>query len=299
LNQWHLYDDDDVFPNVVEGTGLAKYARMLLYEYVTEEVYESFVNSTETVVKKWDCFVAKVHKIAELIYFLQKSENDFSGGFTKFKENIREAIEVECFNNKDHSQFFSNETGEINVYGHNAAHALTEACLDGYKGDGDWKGFLLEDSEEFFGIVKQACVGAGGFPVEKSDWVDFFSEKVYPDLLKDVFSKHHEEQNKYFQDDVILKILEKAHQTEKGLVIEHERNETEITEEVTIGDNEKALDVSDTNIFEEGHEATPTPIVPEKYYFKAVASSIMISSITGSKNKPPSQLVPANETVVE
>ena len=87
---------------------------MLLYEYVTEEVYESFVNSTETVVKKWDCFVAKAHKIAELIYFLQKSENDFSGGFTKFKQNIREAIEAECFNNKDHPQFFDNGTGEIN-----------------------------------------------------------------------------------------------------------------------------------------------------------------------------------------
>ena len=97
LNQWHLYDDDDVFPNVVEGTGLAKYARMLLYEYVTKEEYEAFVNSTETVVKKWDCFVAKVHKIAELIYFLQKSENDFSGGFTKFKENIRGLQELHSY----------------------------------------------------------------------------------------------------------------------------------------------------------------------------------------------------------
>ena len=281
MNQWHLYDDDDVFSNVFEGTGLAKYARMLLYEYVTEEVYESFLNSTETVVKKWDCFVAKVHKIAELIYFLQKSENDFSGGFTKFKENIREAIEVECFNNKDHSQFFSNETGEINVYGHNAAHALTEACLDGYKGDGDWKGFLLEDSEEFFGIVKQACVGAGGFPVEKSDWVDFFSEKVYPDLLKDVFSKHHEEQNKYFQDDVILKILEKAQQTEKGLVIEEGQG------------------FSDTNIFEEGKKATATTDVSEKDYFAIVATGITMSSKTASENNSPSQLVPTNETVVD
>jgi hypothetical protein len=191
LNQWHLYDDDDVFPNVVEGTGLAKYARMLLYEYVSKEDYESFVNSTETVVKKWDCFVAKAHKIAELMYFLQKSENDFLGGFTKFKENIREAIEAGCFNKKDHSQLFNNETGEINLYGHNVAHALTEACLDGYKEDGVWKGFLEEASEKFFGIVKQACVRAGSFPVEKSDWFDFFSEKVYPDLLKDVFSKGH------------------------------------------------------------------------------------------------------------
>ena len=281
LNQWHLYDDDDVFSNVFEGTGLAKYARMLLYEYVTEEVYESFLNSTETVVKKWDCFVAKVHKIAELIYFLQKSENDFLGGFKKFKENIREAIEAEYFNKKDHSQLFNNETGEINVYGHNVAHALTEACLDGYKGDGAWKGFLLEASEKFFGIVKQACVGAGGFPVEKSDWVDFFSEKVYPDLLKDVFSKHHEEQNKYFQDDVILKILEKAHQTEKVIVIEEGQG------------------FSDTNIFEEGKKATATTDVSEKDYFAIVATGITMSSKTASENKPPSQLVPANETVVE
>jgi hypothetical protein len=306
LNQWHLYDDDDVFPNVVEGTGLAKYARMLLYEYVSKEDYESFVNSTETVVKKWDCFVAKAHKIAELMYFLQKSENDFLGGFTKFKQNIREAIEVEYFNNKDHPQFFSNETGEINTYGHNAAHALTEACLDGYKGDGVWKGFLEEASEKFFGIVKQACVRAGSFPVEKSDWVDFFSEKVYPDLLKDVFSKEHEEQNKYIQFDVILEILEKAQQTEKEFVIEQgggvvdmETNKTEITEEGMIGDNEKALDVSGTKIGEEGNEATPTPVVPEKDYFTTVATDIMMSSIMASEKKPPSQLVSANETVVD
>jgi hypothetical protein len=215
------------------------------------------------------------------MYFLQKSENDFLGGFTKFKQNIREAIEVEYFNNKDHSQFFSNETGEINVYGHNAAHALTEACLDGYKGDGDWKGFLLEDSEEFFGIVKQACVGAGGFPVEKSDWVDFFSEKVYRDLLKDVFSKHHEEQNKYFQDDVILKILEKAQQTEKGLVIEEGQG------------------FSDTNIFEEGKKATATTDVSEKDYFAIVATGITMSSIRPSENNSPSQLVSTIETVVD
>ena len=299
MNQWHLYDDDDVFPNVVEGTGLAKYARMLLYEYVTEEVYESFLNSTETVVKKWDCFVAKVHKIAELIYFLQKSENDFLGGFTKFKQNIREAIEVEYLNKKDHPQFFSNETGEINTYGHNAAHALTEACLDGYKGDGVWKGFLEEASEKFFGIVKQACVRAGSFPVEKSDWVDFFSEKVYPDLLKDVFSKEHEEQNKYIQFDVILEILEKAQQTEKVIVIEQETTETVNTETVTIGNNEKGLDVSDTIIFEEGNEATATPVVPEIHYFTTVATDIMMSSIMASEKKPPSQLVSANETVVD
>jgi hypothetical protein len=289
LNQWHLYDDDDVFSNVFEGTGLAKYARMLLYEYVTEEVYESFLNSSETVVKKWDCFVAKVHKIAELIYFLQKSENDFLGGFTKFKENIREAIEAECFNKKDHSQLFSNETGEINLYGHNVAHALTEACLDGYKGDGAWKGFLLEASEKFFGIVKQACVGAGGVPVKKSDWVDFFSEKVYPDLLKDVFSKEHKEQNKYFQDDVILEILEKAQQTEKGLVIERgggvvvmEMNEKEITETVTRG--------GDTNTL----EATTTTDVSEKDYFAIVATGITMSLKTASENNSPSQLVPTN-----
>jgi len=306
LNQWHLYDDDDVFPNVVEGTGLAKYARMLLYEYVSKEDYESFVNSTETVVKKWDCFVAKAHKIAELMYFLQKSENDFLGGFTKFKQNIREAIEVEYLNKKDHPQFFSNETGEINTYGHNAAHALTEACLDGYKEDGVWKGFLEEASEKFFGIVKQACVRAGSFPVEKSDWVDFFSEKVYPDLLKDVFSKEHEEQNKYIQFDVILEILEKAQQTEKEFVIEQgggvvdmETNKTEITEEGMIGDNEKALDVSGTIIGEEGNEATPTPVVPEKDYFTTVATDIMMSSIMASEKKPPSQLVSANETVVD
>ena len=289
LNQWHLYDDDDVFPNVVEGTGLAKYARMLLYEYVSKEDYESFVNSTETVVKKWDCFVAKAHKIAELMYFLQKSENDFLGGFTKFKQNIREAIEVEYLNKKDHPQFFSNETGEINTYGHNAAHALTEACLDGYKEDGVWKGFLEEASEKFFGIVKQACVRAGSFPVEKSDWVDFFSEKVYPDLLKDVFSKEHEEQNKYIQFDVILEILEKAQQTEKEFVIEQgggvvdmETNKTEITEEGMIG--------SDTNTL----EATAIHNDSEKDYFAIFATAITMSSIPASENTPPSQLVPTN-----
>jgi hypothetical protein len=215
------------------------------------------------------------------MYFLQKSENDFLGGFTKFKQNIREAIEVEYLNKKDHPQFFSNETGEINTYGHNAAHALTEACLDGYKEDGVWKGFLEEASEKFFGIVKQACVRAGSFPVEKSDWVDFFSEKVYPDLLKDVFSKEHEEQNKYIQFDVILEILEKAQQTEKEFVIEEGQG------------------FSDTNIFEEGHEATATPVVTEKEYFAIVATGITMSSKTASENNSPSQLVPTNETVVD
>jgi hypothetical protein len=183
---------------------------------------------------------------------------------------------------------------------------LTEACLDGYKEDGVWKGFLEEASEKFFGIVKQACVRAGSFPVEKSDWVDFFSEKVYPDLLKDVFSKEHEEQNKYIQFDVILEILEKAQQTEKEFVIEQgggvvdmETNKTEITEEGTIGNIEEGPGCSDTIIGEEGNEATPTPVVPEKDYFTTVATDIMMSSIMASEKKPPSQLVSANETVVD
>ena len=281
MNQWHLYDDDDVFPNVVEGTGLAKYARMLLYEYVSKEDYESFVNSTETVVKKWDCFVAKAHKIAELMYFLQKSENDFLGGFTKFKQNIREAIEVEYLNKKDHPQFFSNETGEINTYGHNAAHALTEACLDGYKEDGVWKGFLEEASEKFFGIVKQACVRAGSFPVEKSDWVDFFSEKVYPDLLKDVFSKEHEEQNKYIQFDVILEILEKAQQTEKVIVIEEDQG------------------FNHMDIFEEGNKATANANVSEEDFFTTLATKITMSVNKTREDNSQTQVVPTIEIVVD
>jgi hypothetical protein len=96
-----------------------------------------------------------------------------------------------------------------------------------------------------------------------------------------VFSKEHEEQNKYIQFDVILEILEKAQQTEKELVIEEGQG------------------FSDTNIFEEGHEATATPVVTEKEYFAIVATGITMSSKTASENNSPSQLVPTNETVVD
>jgi hypothetical protein len=75
--------------------------------------------------------------------------------------------------------------------------------------------------------------------------------------------------------------LEKAQQTEKGLVIKEGQG------------------FSDTNIFEEGKKATATTDVSEKDYFSTLATQITMSSITPSENKPPSQLVPTNETVVD
>ena len=65
---------------------MAQHARLLLYEYCTKVEYESFLNSTDTVVSKWNRMVEKARVIAELINFLQKSVDGFTGGYQKFKE---------------------------------------------------------------------------------------------------------------------------------------------------------------------------------------------------------------------
>ena len=70
-NAWHLYDEEEYFTNVVEGTALAKYAYLLLYEYCTEAEYHSFINAKDTVLSKWETLVEKALNIVHLFYFLQ------------------------------------------------------------------------------------------------------------------------------------------------------------------------------------------------------------------------------------
>lgn len=51
---------------------MAQHARLLLYEYCTKVEYESFLNSTDTVVSKWNRMVEKARVITRNEFTINK-----------------------------------------------------------------------------------------------------------------------------------------------------------------------------------------------------------------------------------
>ena len=101
-NAWHLYDEHEYFVDVAEGTALAKYAYLLLYEYCTEAEYHSFINAKDTVLSKWETLVEKALKIVHLFYFLQYNGNYLVGGIGMLEKSVSDAFEIEFFSDQGH-----------------------------------------------------------------------------------------------------------------------------------------------------------------------------------------------------
>jgi len=153
--------------------------------------------------------VADARKIAELIYFLQKSEEGFTGGYLKFKENIGDAIESELLQEENYIHLCDPETRFVYDFGTNTKLILTEACLKGCSDKGDWNELSKDAFDGFAEIVKEICLEEG-VPEERKDWLSFFSEKIYPKLHPLVFDKELIDKDKYLEEGAILELLDKA-----------------------------------------------------------------------------------------
>ena len=214
-NAWHLYDEHEYFVDVAEGTGLAKYAYLLLYEYCTEVEYRSFINAKDTVLSKWETLVEKALKIVHLFYFLQYNGNYLVGGIGMLEKSVSDAFEIEFFSDQGH---LIGEEGEFNMYGLHTVRVLTGACLKGYNGEGPWKEFPETVFETFMGIVKDSCVVNAGGPPKETTWVAFFRKNVYPELSRGVLLKDHPDQDSYVKPSVVVDVMRKALQREEEIV---------------------------------------------------------------------------------
>jgi hypothetical protein len=238
---------------------MAQHARLLLYEYCTKEEYDSFLNSTDTVISKWNVMVAEARKIAELIYFLQKSEEGFTGGYLKFKENIGDAIESELLQEENYIHLCNPETRFVYDFGTNTKLILTEACLKGCSDNGDWNELSKDAFDGFAEIVKEICLEEG-VPEERKDWLSFFSEKIYPKLHPLVFEKELIDKDKYLEEGAILELLDKA--VERSRVPEETLPTTESGDnsdmEILIIDDDAANYHESGNANIEDHQSAPT-----------------------------------------
>jgi len=284
---------------------MAQHARLLLYEYCTKEEYDSFLNSSDTVVSKWNAMVADARKIAELIYFLQKSEEGFTGGYLKFKENIGDAIESELLQEENYIHLCDPETRFVYDFGTNTKLILTEACLKGCSDKGDWNELSKDAFDGFAEIVKEICLEEG-VPEERKDWLSFFSEKIYPKLHPLVFEKELIDKDKYLEEGAILELLDKA--VERSRVPEETLPTTESGDnsgmEILIIDDDAASyhESSNANIED---DSTPKPSDgnsggTNSAESGAEQSGVIIASIPGtdaSIEHPPS--APTVENLVD
>ena len=283
---------------------MAQHARLLLYEYCTKEEYDSFLNSTDTVISKWNVMVADARKIAELIYFLQKSEEGFTGGYLKFKDNIGDAIESELLQEENYIHLCNPETRFVYDFGTNTKLILTEACLKGCSDNGDWNELSKDALDGFAEIVKEICLEEG-VPEERKDWLSFFSEKIYPELHPLVFEKELIDKDKYLEEGAILELLDKA--VERSRVPEETLPTTESGDnsdmEILIIDDDAANYHESSNANIEDHQSAPTVenlVDTNSAESGAEQSGVIIASIPGtdaSIEHPPS--APTVENLVD
>ena len=259
-----MYDDHTYYADADEGTGLACYAAMLLYEYCTEEVYDAFIKADDTVLAQWNNLVEKVVKIVHLMYFLQSNKNGLVAGFNKFLSDIESAIMVEVLcDTVHHHLYLVSKKPILNIYGKETARALTYECLQGYNGVGPWKNLPQNVTENFRAIVKRCCksgdYGSNYEQATSNQRESFFKENVYPDLRNGILMGEHNKLNRYFNQTVIIGAMNEALSSEEGNAMDDDNSGDMMVGNTTVGaiETEGALVMAIGATEKDSKEETP------------------------------------------